>query len=355
MDWNDFAKRLTLELSRLPVKAFLIVQGPSGLPYAQAMRSEGVLDAEAVGSAFLPRPLAPRQERRLRALGWEPRTRRSARTGGTGSPGVTGAAAPPPSTWRRARCSPGRWSAPSATCTASSPRSNSSTRRARRARTGAAGAARPRHPVGRPRGRAPFRRVRRAGRPALRHRPGDRPHRRAGTRRPARLPGAPRARGPVPALVGRAGSRRPPVRHGAVRGRHVRPGVHLARGHGPFAAGPGRPPPRGVAGGAVPALAAPRVAARGQPGPAQCLVPGRKGAARTGGAPEAGHAHPAGSHGRPRGRPLVPHPDPRRQAARTGSGTRRRAARPPQSRNRPGPGRRCPRPPPRATGAHRPA
>ncbi|NKZ04642.1 SseB family protein, partial [Actinomadura latina] len=72
MDWNDFAKRLTLELSRLPVTSFLIVQGPSGLPYAQAMRSEGVLDAEAVGSAFLPRPLAPRQERRLRALGWEP-------------------------------------------------------------------------------------------------------------------------------------------------------------------------------------------------------------------------------------------------------------------------------------------
>lgn len=72
MDWNDFAKRLTLELSRLPVTSFLIVQGPSGLPYTQAMRAEGVLDAEAVSSAFLPRPLAPRQERRLRSLGWEP-------------------------------------------------------------------------------------------------------------------------------------------------------------------------------------------------------------------------------------------------------------------------------------------
>ncbi|MFD0684923.1 SseB family protein [Actinomadura fibrosa] len=72
MDWNDFAQRLTLELSRLPVRSFLIVQGPSGLPYVQAMRSEGALDAEAVSSAFLPRPLAPRQERRLRALGWEP-------------------------------------------------------------------------------------------------------------------------------------------------------------------------------------------------------------------------------------------------------------------------------------------
>ncbi|NDU77981.1 hypothetical protein GWI34_36035, partial [Actinomadura sp. DSM 109109] len=72
MDWNDFARRLTLELSRLPVTSFLIVQGSSGLPYVQAMRSEGTLDAEAVGSAFLPRPLASRQERRLRALGWEP-------------------------------------------------------------------------------------------------------------------------------------------------------------------------------------------------------------------------------------------------------------------------------------------
>src|SRR5690606_9228320 len=71
-DWNDFAKRLTLELSRLPITSFLIVQGPSGLPYAQAMRAEGLLDAETVSSAFLPRPLAPRQERRLRSLGWEP-------------------------------------------------------------------------------------------------------------------------------------------------------------------------------------------------------------------------------------------------------------------------------------------
>ena len=60
VDWNDFDKRLTLELSRLPVRSFLIVQGPSGLPYVQAMRIEGGLDAEAVGSAFLPRPLAPR-------------------------------------------------------------------------------------------------------------------------------------------------------------------------------------------------------------------------------------------------------------------------------------------------------
>ncbi|MBT2210996.1 SseB family protein [Actinomadura sp. NEAU-AAG7] len=72
MDWNDFAKRLTLELSRLPVGSFLIVQDASGLPYVQAMRSEGALDAEAVGNAFLSPPLAPHQERRLSTLGWEP-------------------------------------------------------------------------------------------------------------------------------------------------------------------------------------------------------------------------------------------------------------------------------------------
>ncbi|WP_329521678.1 TY-Chap domain-containing protein [Spirillospora sp. NBC_01491] len=71
MDWNDFAKRLTLELTRLPVRSFLIVQGSSGLPYVQAMRSDGALDAEAVASVFLPRPLSSRQERRLAALGWE--------------------------------------------------------------------------------------------------------------------------------------------------------------------------------------------------------------------------------------------------------------------------------------------
>ncbi|QFG21015.1 SseB family protein [Actinomadura sp. WMMB 499] len=72
MDWNDFAKRLTLELSRLPVQSFIIVQAPSGMPYVQAMRAEQGMDAEAVGSAFLPRPLGHLQERRLRSLGWEP-------------------------------------------------------------------------------------------------------------------------------------------------------------------------------------------------------------------------------------------------------------------------------------------
>nr|BFE29128.1 hypothetical protein GCM10010200_013790 [Actinomadura rugatobispora] len=72
MDWNDFAKRLTIELMRLPVQAFLIVQGTGGLPYVQALRSRDALEAEAVGSAFLPRPLAPRQERRLTVIGWEP-------------------------------------------------------------------------------------------------------------------------------------------------------------------------------------------------------------------------------------------------------------------------------------------
>ncbi|MEV5830025.1 SseB family protein [Spirillospora sp. NPDC052242] len=72
MDWNDFAKRLTLELSRLPVGSFIIVQAPSGMPYVQAMRGDQGMDAEAVGSAFLPRPLGHLQERRLRSLGWEP-------------------------------------------------------------------------------------------------------------------------------------------------------------------------------------------------------------------------------------------------------------------------------------------
>ncbi|MFI6516192.1 TY-Chap domain-containing protein [Spirillospora sp. NPDC050679] len=70
MDWNDFAERLAVELMRLPVRSFLIVQGPGGLPYVQAMRSAGALDAEAVGSAFLPRPLTGRQQRRLAGLGW---------------------------------------------------------------------------------------------------------------------------------------------------------------------------------------------------------------------------------------------------------------------------------------------
>ncbi|WP_131738094.1 TY-Chap domain-containing protein [Actinomadura roseirufa] len=71
LDWIDFGKRLTLELSRLPVKSSLVVQAADG-PYVQAMRSAGVLHAEAAGSACLPRPLAPAQERRLRVLGWEP-------------------------------------------------------------------------------------------------------------------------------------------------------------------------------------------------------------------------------------------------------------------------------------------
>ncbi|WP_067814502.1 TY-Chap domain-containing protein [Actinomadura kijaniata] len=72
MDWNDFAERLAVELMRLPARSFLIVQGPGGLPYTQAMRADDVLDAEAVGSAFLPRPLSGRQERRLAGLGWRP-------------------------------------------------------------------------------------------------------------------------------------------------------------------------------------------------------------------------------------------------------------------------------------------
>ncbi|MFI0355607.1 SseB family protein [Actinomadura sp. 9N407] len=71
MDWKDFAGRLTIELMRLPVRSYLIVQDPSGLPYVQAMRTDEEIDAEAVGNAFLPRPLAPGQERRLTVNGWE--------------------------------------------------------------------------------------------------------------------------------------------------------------------------------------------------------------------------------------------------------------------------------------------
>ncbi|MFF5261133.1 SseB family protein [Actinomadura viridis] len=72
MDWNDFAKRLMIELIGLPARSFLIVHGPGGLPYVQVMRSRAELEAEAVGSAFLARPLSPREERRLTVLGWEP-------------------------------------------------------------------------------------------------------------------------------------------------------------------------------------------------------------------------------------------------------------------------------------------
>lgn len=72
MDWNDFVERLTVELIRLPANAFLIVQGPGGLPYVQAMRYLNGLDAEAVGSEFLPEPLTADQERRLGEMGWYP-------------------------------------------------------------------------------------------------------------------------------------------------------------------------------------------------------------------------------------------------------------------------------------------
>jgi hypothetical protein len=71
LDWNDFARRLTVELMWLPEQSFLIVQGAGGLPYVQAMRSRDTLEAEAVSSAFMPEPLAPQQERRLTVNGWE--------------------------------------------------------------------------------------------------------------------------------------------------------------------------------------------------------------------------------------------------------------------------------------------
>lgn len=70
MDWSDFADRLAAELVRLPDRAFLIVQGPTGLPYTQVLRADSALHAEAVGDAFLPVPLTSRQERKLEGLGW---------------------------------------------------------------------------------------------------------------------------------------------------------------------------------------------------------------------------------------------------------------------------------------------
>ncbi|GLZ05790.1 hypothetical protein Acsp03_32560 [Actinomadura sp. NBRC 104412] len=76
MDWNDFAERLAVELMWLPERSFLIVQRTGGLPYVQALRSRDTLEAEAVGSAYLPEPLTPQQERRLAANDWErPRDR----------------------------------------------------------------------------------------------------------------------------------------------------------------------------------------------------------------------------------------------------------------------------------------
>ncbi|WP_026416907.1 TY-Chap domain-containing protein [Actinomadura oligospora] len=70
MDWSDFADRLAAELVRLPDRAFLIVQGPTGLPYTQVLRADRALHAEAVGDAFLPVPLTARQERKLSGHGW---------------------------------------------------------------------------------------------------------------------------------------------------------------------------------------------------------------------------------------------------------------------------------------------
>ncbi|SEG16496.1 SseB protein N-terminal domain-containing protein [Thermomonospora echinospora] len=71
MDWTDFAQRLTRELLHLPVDAFVIVQGPGGLPYVQAMRYLNGLHAEAVSSDYLPEPLDSGQELRLSELGWQ--------------------------------------------------------------------------------------------------------------------------------------------------------------------------------------------------------------------------------------------------------------------------------------------
>jgi len=70
LDWTDFAQRLTRELMHLPIDAFVIVQGPGGLPYVQAMRYRNGLHAEAVSSDYLPEPLTAKQESRLSQMGW---------------------------------------------------------------------------------------------------------------------------------------------------------------------------------------------------------------------------------------------------------------------------------------------
>jgi type III secretion system-like peptide-binding chaperone len=72
LEWTDFARRMADALARLPVGAFVVVQGADGFPYVQAMRYRNGLHAEAVSNAFLPRKLDAAQDRRMVALGWQP-------------------------------------------------------------------------------------------------------------------------------------------------------------------------------------------------------------------------------------------------------------------------------------------
>jgi hypothetical protein len=76
VDWNDFARRLAGELVRLPVDAYVIVHGPAGSPYVQAMRHAGGLAGEAISDRFLSEPqrLDLMRTQRMIFLGWrEPR------------------------------------------------------------------------------------------------------------------------------------------------------------------------------------------------------------------------------------------------------------------------------------------
>jgi hypothetical protein len=72
LDWNDLARRLAAELVRLPVDAYVIVQGPGGFPYVQAMRFPNGLTGEAVSDAFLSEPqrLDLARIQRMISLGW---------------------------------------------------------------------------------------------------------------------------------------------------------------------------------------------------------------------------------------------------------------------------------------------
>ncbi|HEU5160739.1 MAG TPA: hypothetical protein VFU43_27325 [Streptosporangiaceae bacterium] len=72
MDWNDFARRLAAELVRLPVDAYVIVQGTGGFPYVQAARHPNGLAGEAVSDTFLSERLRlnSAQTSRMIALGW---------------------------------------------------------------------------------------------------------------------------------------------------------------------------------------------------------------------------------------------------------------------------------------------
>jgi hypothetical protein len=72
VDWNDFTERLAAELVRLPVDAYVTVQGAGGFAYVQAVRHPNGLAGEAVSDTFLGERLRLNraQIRHLITLGW---------------------------------------------------------------------------------------------------------------------------------------------------------------------------------------------------------------------------------------------------------------------------------------------